>query len=82
MKREWSLIGSFSRLSYSGWSEPILIAGLTYIGRINKLYRLISCLSIGLWDGVAVGASVACGWCGRGTNAQLSSYIIMYARET
>ena len=45
-----------------------------------NLYRLMSCPSIGLWDGVAVGASVVCGWCGRGTNAQPSSYIIVRAR--
>ena len=36
-----------------------------------NLYRLMSCPSIGLWDGFAVGAPVACGRCGRGTNAQL-----------
>ena len=36
-----------------------------------NLYWSILCPSIGLWDGVAVGASVACGRCGSGTNAQL-----------
>ena len=56
----------------SGVGRSSLVGGVfeTFV------YRLIPCLSIGLWDGVAVGASVACGWCGRGTNAQPSSYII------
>ena len=45
-----------------------------------NLYRLILCPSIGLWDGVAVGASVACGRCGSGTNAQLLFYIIHNVR--
>ena len=52
-----------------------MVRATTYIGRLTDQYRLISCPSIGLWDGFAVGASVACGWCGRGTNAQPSFYI-------